>query len=152
MKRLLLILTMGIALTLLPEQVTAQTPMEIAEGARVWADNCTRCHNARSPMERNDRQWATIVAHMRARANLTRSEANAVSVYLQAINAPETIVPQTPTPAAPPVETSQGEKPSTVQKGMGDAQGSQGATPKGNRLSEAEVLAVLQYVRKLQTP
>lgn len=152
MKRLLLILTMGLALTLLPEQATAQTPMEIAEGARVWADNCTRCHNARSPMERTDRQWATIVAHMRARANLTRSEANAVSVYLQAINAPETVVPQTPTPAAPPVETSQGEQTGKVKQGAGGAQSSHDATPRGYRLSEAEVQSVLWYVRTLRTP
>lgn len=151
MKRLLLILTMGMALMLLPDPAAAQTPMDIAEGARVWADNCMRCHNARSPMERTDRQWVTIVAHMRARANLTRSEANAVSVYLQAINAPEIAVPQTP--AAPaPVETTQSEKPGTVQKGTGNVQGSQGATPKESRLSEAEVQAVLQFARRVQTP
>lgn len=100
MKRLLLILTFGIALMLLPEQVAAQSPQEIAEGARVWADNCTRCHNARSPLERTDRQWLTIVAHMRARANLTRREADAVAAYLQAMNGQETTLPSHPEPAA----------------------------------------------------
>lgn len=62
---------------------------KMAEGAQIYNANCMRCHNARSPTERNDREWATIVAHMRARGNLTRSEAEAVLVYLRASNRPE---------------------------------------------------------------
>ena len=88
MKRLISLSIVAIALSI-SSSVHAQDPTEIAEGARVWANNCTRCHNARSPMERNDREWATIVAHMRARANLTRTEARLVKVYLQMINGAE---------------------------------------------------------------
>lgn len=62
---------------------------KMAEGAKIYNDNCMRCHNARSPMERDDQGWATIVAHMRARGNLTRSAAAAVLVYLRASNRPE---------------------------------------------------------------
>lgn len=88
MKRLISISIAAIALSF-SGLVYAQDPTDIADGARVWAKHCTRCHNARSPMERNDREWATIVAHMRARANLTRTEARQVKVYLQMINAAE---------------------------------------------------------------
>ena len=81
-----------IVLTALTSQtVNAQDPSVIAKGAGLWASNCTRCHNARSPMERNDRSWVTVVNHMRARANLTKSEARAITAYLQAVNTPETI-------------------------------------------------------------
>lgn len=142
MKRILLILTMGVALILLPEQATAQSPKDIADGARVWANNCTRCHNARSPMERTDRQWVTIIAHMRARANLTRSEAHAVSAYLQAINTPEIVAPQTPTPTTPPVETrSESKEPGEVQQDKRNNQSFPG---------EAETKAVLQIIQTLQ--
>lgn len=63
-----------------------QNPADMANGAKAWAKNCTRCHNARSPMERNDRDWATIAGHMRARANLTKTETRMIVVYLQAMN------------------------------------------------------------------
>lgn len=58
----------------------------MAEGARVFANNCGRCHNLRASTERVDAQWDIIVAHMRARANLTRSEAEAVKIFLQMTN------------------------------------------------------------------
>lgn len=58
-------------------------------GAELWGTTCTRCHNARPVSERTDREWATIVNHMRARANLTKSGAQAILEFLQATNAPE---------------------------------------------------------------
>lgn len=66
-----------------------QNPALIGEGAQVYANNCGRCHNARSSTERNDAGWAIIVQHMRARANLTGAQARAVLTYLQATNLPE---------------------------------------------------------------
>ena len=79
----------GIGLLWMPTGASGQDVSRIAEGARAWAENCTRCHNARSPLERNDSDWAIIVGHMRVRANLTKSQATAVAIYLQAINLPE---------------------------------------------------------------
>lgn len=116
MKRMLLLLTVGIALTLWPEQAAAQSPQEIAKGASVWANHCTRCHQARSPMERTDRQWLTIIAHMRARANLMRSEAQAVATYLQAINGQE---------GQPPAQL----QPATTSSPTGDKADTPGDTP-----------------------
>ena len=67
----------------------AQSAADVARGAELYARTCNRCHDARSPMERTDRQWATIMAHMRTRANLTKEEADAIMAFLQATNAPE---------------------------------------------------------------
>ncbi len=55
-------------------------------GARIWADNCIRCHNIRTPASFSDRQWGIIVHHMRVRANLTGEQHEAVLRFLQAAN------------------------------------------------------------------
>ena len=91
MKKILFGLVTIVLTALTSQTVNAQDPSLIGKGAGLWASNCTRCHNARSPMERNDRSWVTVVNHMRARANLTKSEARAITAYLQAVNTPETI-------------------------------------------------------------
>jgi cytochrome c5 len=64
--------------------VTAQ-PDEPA-GAELWAENCSRCHNIRSPRSYSSAQWETIVHHMRLRANLTGDEARLITQFLQASN------------------------------------------------------------------
>ena len=64
-------LLVGLAWIVAASPVTGQA--EIGEGARVYARPCGRCHAARSPLERSDREWAAIVLHMRIRANLTGS-------------------------------------------------------------------------------
>lgn len=90
----------GATLCAAPSAATAQDPAAVAEGAKVWAQNCTRCHNARASTERTDRDWFTIVAHMRARANLTRSQATAVATFLTATNEP-IAAPSSPENTAP---------------------------------------------------
>ena len=56
------------------------------DGARAWVDNCMRCHNLRQPHERSDREWETIVHHMRVRANLTAEEHGLILDFLKAAN------------------------------------------------------------------
>lgn len=56
------------------------------DGARVFRDNCTKCHNERSPMEKTDKEWRVVVTHMRTIAQLTAKESRAVLKYLQANN------------------------------------------------------------------
>ena len=112
---------LGISLLALPAGVSGQDPAKVAEGARTWAQNCTRCHNARSPLERNDSDWAIIVGHMRARANLTKRQATMIAIYLQTVNRPEgAMVVVTPQPqqaatdngsAAAPPDSPSGKKP-----------------------------------------
>ncbi len=70
----------------IPVDAQAQQSSAIAEGARVYGNACGSCHNARSPLERTDRQWVTIVNHMRVRGNLTGRQARAVLAFLQATN------------------------------------------------------------------
>jgi mono/diheme cytochrome c family protein len=52
-------------------------------GAQLWAENCSRCHNVRSPRSFSDSQWQAITQHMRLRANLTGQETRAITEFLQ---------------------------------------------------------------------
>jgi mono/diheme cytochrome c family protein len=74
------------ALTWMPAVAGAQQGSAVAEGAKVYGNTCGGCHNARSPLERTDRQWVTIINHMRVRGNLTGGQARAVLAFLQATN------------------------------------------------------------------
>ncbi len=96
MMRIATILVLAGALVALPSGVRAQTQedmLAVAEGAAIFSRTCARCHNARSSMERTDRAWQTVIAHMRARANLTRTQARNLVAYFQATNAPERAAP-----------------------------------------------------------
>lgn len=59
-----------------------------SSGARLWADNCARCHNMRDPQEFRDDQWHVIVNHMRVRGGLTGEDARQILEFLQATNRP----------------------------------------------------------------
>src|SRR5450432_662920 len=61
-------------------------PAPPRSGAQLWADNCTRCHNAPPPERFSDAQWDVIVHHMRVRANLTGEEQRKITEFLQASN------------------------------------------------------------------
>ena len=52
-------------------------------GAQLWADNCQRCHNMRSPSSYNDAQWEAVMMHMRATANLTPEEYKKILEFLK---------------------------------------------------------------------
>jgi len=54
------------------------------DGARLWADNCSRCHNVRPPGSYSDAQWEAVVHHMRLRADLTGPESRAITEFLKA--------------------------------------------------------------------
>jgi mono/diheme cytochrome c family protein len=55
-------------------------------GAQIWAQNCVRCHNIRSPSPYSDAQWEVITLHMRVRANLTQDEQQAILKFLKSAN------------------------------------------------------------------
>lgn len=86
-RRLLLLAAICIPL-LTAEDARAQRvdPMLVAEGAAMYGATCGRCHYARSPLERTDRQWVVIMTHMRVRANLTGQQARKVLAFLMATN------------------------------------------------------------------
>ncbi len=62
---------------------TGQDPTALSPGARLWADNCIRCHNLRPPESLSDSQWEVVVHHMRVRANLTADEHRAILAFLK---------------------------------------------------------------------
>ena len=76
------------------------TGRQVAAGAAVYGDMCGRCHNPRSPLERSDRDWVTIINHMRVRANLTGRQVKDVLAFLQATNTSP--AERVPLPAAAP--------------------------------------------------
>lgn len=51
--------------------------------AQLWAENCQRCHNTRSPSSYNDAQWEVAMLHMRVRANLTPEEYKKILEFLK---------------------------------------------------------------------
>lgn len=57
-------------------------------GAKLWAQNCGRCHNMRGLQEYNDVQWDIIVAHMRQIGGLPGAQARAITKFLQDTNHP----------------------------------------------------------------
>lgn len=77
-----------VALSALPAAADAQRPdsAAIGQGARDYGRICGRCHNPRSPLERTDRDWVTIINHMRVRGNLTGDQVQNVLAFLQATN------------------------------------------------------------------
>ncbi len=145
---LTLTLALGAVLLHLPTQAPAQERGEhrhaaeeapdrplVAEGVRVWTRQCIRCHNVRVVWERRDRSWATIMAHMRARANLTRHQAEAVLAFLRAVNEPAAHeeeeaereeVPECPAPT--PERAAEGAE---VYRGEGNCIGCHGAGGRG---------------------
>jgi len=57
-----------------------------SNGSKIWADNCTRCHNLRGPKELRDDQWISTTFHMRVRGGLTGQEVRDIITFLQASN------------------------------------------------------------------
>jgi len=55
-------------------------------GAQLWAENCIRCHNVRSPSSYSDAEWEVAMHHMRIRANLTAEEHKRILEFLKSAN------------------------------------------------------------------
>lgn len=97
---------LGLILALNGTHAGAQDADLVSQGAKVYGNTCGSCHNARSPLERTDRQWTVIINHMRVRANLTGSDTRAVLAFLQATNSDPGV--QVPLGAAAPTTTGEG--------------------------------------------
>jgi hypothetical protein len=69
-----------------PGEVATGTTTPRAEkgGAELWAENCVRCHNIRSPSSYSPAQWEVVMMHMRVRANLTAEEHKKILEFLKA--------------------------------------------------------------------
>ncbi|MFV1991496.1 MAG: c-type cytochrome [Acidimicrobiales bacterium] len=66
----------------------AHEPPDLARGARLYSENCGRCHNARGPAEFSDVHWPIIVTHMRVISGLPGDQARAIEAFLRASNNP----------------------------------------------------------------
>ena len=52
-------------------------------GAQLWTENCSRCHNLRSPDYYTPGRWALVTEHMRVRGYLTGQEEREIRTFLQ---------------------------------------------------------------------
>ena len=52
-------------------------------GAQLWTENCSRCHNTRSPDYYTPGRWALVSQHMRVRGYLTGEEERQITAFLQ---------------------------------------------------------------------
>ncbi|HVX24898.1 MAG TPA: hypothetical protein VHB70_01050 [Parafilimonas sp.] len=55
-------------------------------GAQLWAENCTRCHNAPPPGEFSNENWDIVGTHMQVRANITGNDAKKIIDFLKSTN------------------------------------------------------------------
>jgi hypothetical protein len=63
-----------------------KTPAQVNEGpdgAKLWAQTCSGCHNLRPPNTFSGAQWEVIVHHMRVRARLTKAESQSIVEFLK---------------------------------------------------------------------
>lgn len=59
---------------------------DFQQGAKSWAENCSRCHNMRDPQDLRDDQWITTAFHMRVRAGLTGKQTRDILTFMQVSN------------------------------------------------------------------
>ena len=68
-----------------PDKSAAPAPPAATgkSGAQLWAENCQRCHNLRSPASYSPAQWEVAMLHMRVRAPLTRDQHDKILAFLK---------------------------------------------------------------------
>lgn len=54
----------------------------VAEGAKIFNQNCSRCHNARPAQEFHAEEWSVIVPHMREKSHMSGKEAKKLEAFL----------------------------------------------------------------------
>jgi nitrate/TMAO reductase-like tetraheme cytochrome c subunit len=63
-----------------------RTADEGPDAAKLWSQNCSRCHNLRPAKSFSDAQWDIFVHHMRVRGNITGSDARLIVEFLKGAN------------------------------------------------------------------
>ena len=71
---------LGVNLSAQAEHVSDLTL--IAKGAKLYSDNCGRCHNPRPASEYSKKEWSVVMPHMREKAHMTGKESLAVEAFL----------------------------------------------------------------------
>ena len=75
-------------------------PLDVAMGAKIYAENCTRCHEAPDPASRDGRAWRAVSLHMRLFADLSGPDQHQVLAFLRTANTAAIKKPEAATPAA----------------------------------------------------
>ena len=76
-------LVLGCSTNQPPPAVAGEAASSGKSGAELWAENCVRCHNIRSPSSYSPSQWEVVMMHMRVRANLTPEEHQKILAFLK---------------------------------------------------------------------
>lgn len=71
---------LGLNLSVKAEHVS--DPTLVAKGAKLYSDNCGRCHNPRPASEYSKKEWSVVMPHMREKAHMTGKESLAVEAFL----------------------------------------------------------------------
>ncbi len=79
-------LLIALSLPTLALAVHYQEAGSFMQGAKTWANNCSRCHNIRDPQDLRDDQWISSMFHMRIRAGLTGQQTRDILTFLQESN------------------------------------------------------------------
>ncbi len=79
---------LAIAALVAPPSSAEDGRPDLERGARLYSENCARCHNARGPGEFSDLHWPLIITHMRVIAGLPGDQARAIEQFLVATNNP----------------------------------------------------------------
>jgi len=75
-----------VSATVLAAEKKKSDPMQIARGAKAWAETCGACHNLRDPKEFSDKNWDIIVNHMRVIAPLPGAATRDIKAFLKSSN------------------------------------------------------------------
>jgi|GEM_PF-1457106 cytochrome c5 len=67
----------------LPWPLTIHDPAKHQTGAELWAKNCMRCHELRSPAQYRPGEWSVIIDYMRLKAGLTGEQAKKIERFLK---------------------------------------------------------------------
>lgn len=83
MKSYILLILSGLLISTFALQAKhASDPSLIAQGAKLYSENCGRCHNPRPASEYSQKEWSVVMPHMREKAHMTGTEALAVEAFL----------------------------------------------------------------------
>jgi len=82
--KLLHLLLIGVSFVATSYAVKAQhiDTSLVGKGAKLYSENCGRCHNARPASDYSKKEWSVVMPHMREKAHMTGKEALAVEAFL----------------------------------------------------------------------